>query len=363
MKKLLVLLLALAMTLCVLPALAAEVKPEPGEPAQSMDEDAVARAILDVLDEDAFRAAYNALLSGETVQKGSKGDTAKALQQTLIALGQPIEADGNVGPKTMTALKATQAAFGLEQTVAVDAGGYAQLLTRQLIATDEAAAEALLRGAMSSGEFDYARGCALFAQGRYYGAKQAFEVSGLDDWEARVAACAQPWPKTGVLYRNPDMRGDDVKLTVRSNCDSDTAMLAKIYIVDDASDFAFALVCTLFIGGTDRVTVTLPAAEFYAVEYGTGAQWYGEKDTFGEEGRYEAMTFPDGSSAGSIYFCRGDRSAFTVIAPEIDYDMADNTSSFGEDWGNFSDDVGFSYEDYNYEDYYEDYYYEDFDIF
>ncbi len=57
------------------------------------------------------------------MQKGSKGDDVKELQQRLIDLGYLTgTADGDFGGKTETALKAFQAANGLEETgIATDA--------------------------------------------------------------------------------------------------------------------------------------------------------------------------------------------------------------------------------------------------
>ena len=79
-------------------------------PAPSADE------VLDALGDEIYRATYDAICSGEVIRKGSKGDAAKGVQQTLIAFGQDIAADGSVGPKTIGALNAVQAAFGMEQT-------------------------------------------------------------------------------------------------------------------------------------------------------------------------------------------------------------------------------------------------------
>ncbi len=300
-----------------------EVTAEPERP-QVSDADVV-DVVLDALGDESFRAAYGVLLSGETVQKGSKGDTAKAVQQTLIALGQDIKADGNVGPKTIAALNAVQAALGLEETETVDAEGYEKLLVRQLIAVDPDAAEALLSGVMDAAEYDYLRGCVLYAKGSYYGAKLAFEASGTGDWEARAAACAQPWPKTGLLYKNPDVRGSNTELTVVFNSDPDVAMLVKIYTPDDV------LARTLFIGGTGKATASLPAGS-YVIKDGTGTDWYGEADAFGKEGHYEVMTFEDGSR--EVKLKKNYRSTITVNVQEYDAN-ADSVGSRYEDWGSF----------------------------
>ncbi|MDO4866693.1 MAG: hypothetical protein Q4C10_09040 [Clostridia bacterium] len=88
--------------------------------------------VLDALGEEAYRGTYEALLAGEIIQKGSKGEAARGLQQTLIAFGQSIVADGNIGPKSIAALNSVQQAHGLEATEMVDAEGYALLLSALL---------------------------------------------------------------------------------------------------------------------------------------------------------------------------------------------------------------------------------------
>ena len=88
--------------------------------------------VLDALGEEAYRDTYEALLAGEIIQKGSKGEAARGLQQTLIAFGQSIVADGNIGPKSIAALNSVQQAHGLEATEMVDAEGYVLLLSALL---------------------------------------------------------------------------------------------------------------------------------------------------------------------------------------------------------------------------------------
>ena len=281
-------------------------------------------AILDALSEGVYRTTYDALLSGEVVQKGSKGDAAKGVQQTLVAFGQDIAVDGNVGPKTIAALNAVQEAFGLEQTEALDAEGYAALLPRLLVATDLDAADALLAGQMDAGEYDYMRACALVAQGKYASAKSLFEESGWGDWEARAKACVQPWPKTGVLYKNPDVKGSSTELTVKFNTDADTAMLVKIYTEGGV------LARTMFIGGTGKAKTSLPAGT-YIIKDGTGKNWYGEEEAFGSEGYYEIMTFGDDQQ--EVELKKNYSSTITVNVQEDNPDA----EGVGSDWESWSD--------------------------
>lgn len=107
----------------------ATAKPEESaQEAEAAARDPDVDAALDALGEAAYRSAYEALLNGEVIHDGSAGEAAKGVQQTLIALGQPIAADGIVGPKTLAALNAAQTELGLEPTPTLDAPGYAALL-------------------------------------------------------------------------------------------------------------------------------------------------------------------------------------------------------------------------------------------
>ncbi len=345
MKKLFVMLLILSL-LCSMAAIADQSKagfvalsvamgpgstsksaeqspPEPDQeilPGPSVDE------VLDALGDDIYRTTYDAICSGEVIQKGSKGDAAKGVQQTLIAFGQGIAADGSVGPKTIGALNAVQAAFGLEQTEALDVDGYAELLPRLLMVVDPDQADALLMGRMDAGEYKYMRACSLVAQGKFATAKAFFEKSGWSDWESRAEACVQPWPKTGVLYKNPAVKGSNSKLSVQYNTDPDNAMLVKIYTMDNV------LARTMFIGGTGKATTSLPAGT-YIIKTGTGKHWYGEEESFGErpEGYYEIMTLSDGSQ--EIELRKNYHSTLTINVQE----EVPETDRVGSDWESWED--------------------------
>ena len=281
-------------------------------------------SVLAALGSDHCRATYEALLAGEVVQNGSKGEAARGVQQTLIDFGQGITADGSVGPKTLAALNAVQSAFGLEPTDFVDAAQYEALLPRLLIATDEPAARELLAASMG-GEYDYTRACALQARGLWYSARVAFEGSRFGDWEARAQACVQPWPKTGELYRNPDVKGSNTRLTVQFNSDGETAMLVKLYTPDGL------LARTMFIAGTGKATTSLPAGR-YIIKDGAGVNWYGEEEAFGGEGYYEVMTFGDGEQ--EVELPKNYASTITVNVEEYNPD-ADSVGTLGEDWESF----------------------------
>ena len=282
--------------------------------------------MLDALDNDTYRTVYKALKAGEVIKNGSRGNVAKGVQQTLIALGQDIAADGAVGPKTLGALNAVQKAFGLKKTDTLDADGYAKLLPGLLIMEDEDAAYDLLSGPMG-GEYDYLRGGALVLQKKFYSAKKAFSSSKHGDWESRAKNCVQSWPKTGQLYSNPAVKGSNTELCIKFNTDSKTAMLVKIYTAKGT------LARTLFIGGSGQATASLPAGT-YIIKDGIGKNWYGEKESFGQrpEGQYETMTFDNGQQ--EIGLRKNYRSTITINVKEADPD-AKGVGTEYEDWENF----------------------------
>ncbi len=300
-----------------------EVTPEPTPrlPIDAGDTEAVLKALGD----ETFSAVYEALKSGEIVKKGTKGDIGRGVQQMLIAFGQKISADGSVGAKTIAALNAVQDTFGLECTDSLDAAGCAELLPRLLILTDPEAAEELLADSMGD-DYEYTRACALEAQGKYYSARQAFEASGYPDAEDRAAACVQPWPKTGQLYKNPSVSGSSAKLSVKVNAsDEDTAMLVKIYTKDDV------LARMLFIGGSGEASTSLPAG-IYVIKDGTGKTWYGEEEAFGDEGNYEVMTFDGGER--EVELKKNHSSTITINVQKADPN-ADSVGTRNEKWEDF----------------------------
>lgn len=281
--------------------------------------------VIDALDNDVYRKTYDALLSGEVIQKGSRGDTAKGVQQTLVDFSQRIAVDGSVGQKTIAALNAVQSAFGLPNTQMLDAEGYAQLLPRLMMVVKPDEAEAMLKKTMDDGEYDYLSACALEAQGKYYTAKCRFAQSGWGDWEDRAAACVQPWPKNGQLYKNPDVGGSSTQLTVKVNTSSDNAMYVKIYTKDDV------LARTLFIGGTGRATTKLPAGT-YVIKDGTGKDWYGEAEAFGDDAYYEIMTFNGGQT--EVELKRNYASTITINVKQGDA-KGDRVGSARENYRDF----------------------------
>ncbi|MBR3503206.1 MAG: peptidoglycan-binding protein [Clostridia bacterium] len=279
MKKLLSALIALAL-LCAAPALA----------------EAPLGDVMDALG-GGCRETYEALRAEGPVGIGNRGEAVRGVQETLVDFGQDIVADGIFGAKTLSALNAVQASFGLAETGALDADGYAALLPRLLALRDPDAAAVLLTGPLG-GEYLYIRGCVNRLAGRFYTARRDFIESRWGDWAARAGACALAWPEDGEIYRDDALRGRGVELTVQVNDETERATLVKIYAADGA------LAAALFIGGEGRATAFLPGGE-YALRDGTGTLWFGLAEAFGDEGTYEELTFDGGKTvslaAGHAY--------------------------------------------------------------
>lgn len=132
---------------------------------------------------------------------------------------------------------------------------------------------------------EYDRACALYDEGKYYSAKEAFEKSAYGDWEQRAAACVQPMPETGEIFHDPDMTSDKMILNLIINeDDASKGYYISVYTKD------MKLAETLFIKGGGTVETWLPGGEYY-VKDSVGTEWYGEDEQFGPDGYYESMVF------------------------------------------------------------------------
>lgn len=265
----------------------------PERPADTM------AGVLSYLDDPLYAAAREFLKTGETLGSGSKGDPARGLQTLIRAFGKEIAADGNVGPKTMAALTEIEEMFRMEETDALDLETFDRLLMILLIATDEDAAwetvsDALTgEGLMEDDEIAYYAACAQETIGNYYSAMLRFEDLDYLDSAERAAACVREWPKNGEVYRNPAYGGRKAYLNIKVDGDADYATFIKIYA--ENGDY----VAGAFIGGSASVTVKLPGGNYF-INKGTGYDWYGANEAFGDEGDYATLYYEDGSSVTTL---------------------------------------------------------------
>ena len=260
------------------------------ESSTAMDEETIER-ILDDLGREEFRTTRQKLKDGEVIASGYKGDAGAGLQRMLVDFGCDITIDGAVGAKTMEALHKVQESFGLEETEEVDLTVFDTLLPLLLLSKHEETTDVDLYGfyEASGGEgyYDYLKGCALAAQGRYYSAKQAFEDCAYGDSEQRAESCVQDFPENGEVWHNPEIVGSDSSLTFTVNSsDESKGMCFQMFDTEDR------LVSVLFIKGTGSATAYVPVGTYHIMD-GVGYEWYGPADTFGEYGYYEYLTFTD----------------------------------------------------------------------
>ena len=261
----------------------------PGRDKEKADNDQdLTQEILDALDNPVYSDTLAALQGGETLTQGAYSQTASGLQQTLADLGCSIAIDGSAGPGTFSTLNTLLTSFGMDETDKVDADVYTEILKLLLLVTDEEAARDLLAEEFGAdedpGKFDYLMGCAYYAQGKYYSAKEAFENSQYDDYEQRAADCVQPFPQDGELRHNPDYYGN-ASLTYEVN-NSDESLGHYFILCTENMDF----VTGVFIGGNGTAATYFPGGEYKVLEY-SGDTWYGDIDTFGPDGYREIMIF------------------------------------------------------------------------
>lgn len=288
------------------------------ETAETMD------AVLEALDEPLYTATYAALVQGGIIQVDDRSDSAKGLQTLLAAFGYSITTDGWAGGKTFEKMQNLQGILGLEPTETVTAPDFGYLLSCLLIYTDEDSAYDLLSGTtMDSDEFEYLQGCCAQLRGLYYTASDFFYYSDWQDWEARMNACVQDWPDKGEVYHNPDYRSDSTTLKIKvANQDEGYATYFKLYTSD--GDF----VSGLFVDSAGTVSTEIPGG-VYVIKMGTGKDWYGPLEAFGDYGDYETLLFVDDE-------------AEVQLDSGYEYTLTINTSTENPD----ADDVNTEYTDF-----------------
>ena len=293
MKKQLLLALGMAVMLAF-PICAQETETTPAETEQvtvpGMSEEEIGK-VLDALGNEAFRTTRQFLKDGGEIASGYKGDAGSGLQQMLVDFGCGISVDGAVGAKTMEALHQVQESFGLPVTEKIDLAQFDAMLPLLLLTKEDVETDIDLYGYFEenggSGYYDYLKGCALMAQGKYYSAIEAFEYCSYGDSQEKAAACIQDLPESGELWRNPDIPGSDSGLTFTVNGSDDSrGMCFQMYNTDDQ------LISVVFVRGTGSATTYVPVGTYH-IKDGSGSEWYGINETFGPYGYYEYLTFSE----------------------------------------------------------------------
>lgn len=289
------------------------------EPLVSKEE--TAKNILQYIGDSSYEGLYQKLLEGATLGKNTKGADAKSFQSLLAALGADIPIDGNIGRKTIAALKQTKKEFGMEEKEHLAKEEFEQLIFAlaalkdfqavqekklgsddfNAILTNPAHKEAafpslviLRKCGISADEFSYLQGCTLSLAGRSYYASRVFAGTAYKDSQARSEAAVQAWPENGEIYHNKSYKSTKTQLVIAINDVSPGhATLAKIYAENGD------LVSCLFIHGTSSAKTKIPPGT-YRVKLGVGEKWYGLKDSFGYEGHYQNLLFPNKSDTATL---------------------------------------------------------------
>ncbi len=150
-----------------------------------------------------------------------------------------------------------------------------------------ATSESASSSSEDAGKAEYDRACALFDEGKFYSAKEAFEKSTYGDWEQRAKACVQTMPETGELFHDEAMTSDNMKLNfVVADSDANKGRYIVVLTKDKKP------VESVFIKGAGTVETWLPGGEYYMKD-SSGTEWYGVDEQFGPDGYYETMVFDE----------------------------------------------------------------------
>ncbi|GHU69550.1 hypothetical protein AGMMS49992_00410 [Clostridia bacterium] len=266
---------------------------------------------LQFLGDEALNKLYAYLAGGKTITRGSSGDYAKTFQSILISRGAEIKADGQVGSKTIEAYQAVYlAALGQPASEIFDAQAFEQLLMAMVADRDAAAARALYPEADPQ-RIDWLYANGLYNRQLFYSAYKLYSsLDGFTDSTASAAACAQPWPSSGLLERASAYRSTQAELTVVTTRPDDTASLVRIYATDGT------LAVSLFLAGSTKYALGI-APGSYIVQVGMGKAWYGVTEAFGADdgAQYSMLVFSGGGSLMNIE--QGKQHTLSLLIDEL----------------------------------------------
>lgn len=296
--------------------------------------------VLDALGDEQYRKTYEYLESGETIAEGYQGDAGMGLKKMLVDFGRDIATDGAVNAETMEALRLAESLFGLEATDQVDLELYEKLLPLVLLTKEGDKAEQIgdlkleefYNEAGGEGYYDYLKACVLEAKGKYYSAKAAFEACSYAGSAERAQSCAQPFPESGEIWRNPDIPGEDSSLTfIVKDSDDSQGMCFRMYNADDH------LVSVVFVKGNSSATACVPVGTYHIME-GSGAEWYGLSERFGPDAYYGYLTFSE--DPDTMYDAVLETGAYE-LAINVE-EIEEGATSVGSTSVGWDDDVNFA---------------------
>lgn len=292
-------------------------------PAEADPEKAVTEAALALFDDQLFYDTLEDLQGGKTIVNGTYSYAAAGLQTLLNQMGCYLTVDGLADDPTFNALAIVLKAFGMETVKKVDAQFYTKLLALALITNDlDDEYYDLLYEAYAE-DYLYWKGCARYAQEYYYQAREAFEAAGYEDL---AAGCVQDWPANGELWRSSSLQGADMELVFEVNSFDESEGMYFVIYTEDREPAA-----GLFLTGSGTVSTWLPGGN-YRIKDATGSVWYGSKDSFGEYGNYELMTFYEFEEDEYLtWLGSGYVWTITINVTESDQNASD-VGSYDTDW-------------------------------
>ena len=130
----------------------------------------------------------------------------------------------------------------------------------------------------------YDEGVNLYNNGSFYYAYLKFNAAGnILDAEDKALSCIQPF-NTEEIYINPSYEENEATIIFRASKDSDN-ICCKIYT-------AGTLVSILTIKPGESLSIKLPGG-LYSFKYGSGENWFGAEEYFGEKGVYTKTRFDE----------------------------------------------------------------------
>ena len=294
--------------------------------------DTFLQEVVDALGDPEYGRILEALQGGGSITRYSAQEDIDVLRKMLAEFG--CDMSGSAG--TFEALKKVTDAFGMKETYKVDAAVFSELLPLLLLAKD---AEGEYAGLLqdhyedeeNSGKLLYLKGCAYCASGRYFKAMEAFTESGWGSWEKRAAACVQPWPSNGEIWHNSDVTAEEMSLTFKVN-GSDSATGRYFEVIQEDGTRAAAL----FLKGNGSVYVYLPGGNYRIREAG-GTAWYGPKDLFGRDGKYETMVFNEFEDDEYLTELTAGYGWVININPVEDTPDSADVGSVDDDWESWNE--------------------------
>ncbi len=140
---------------------------------------------------------------------------------------------------------------------------------------------------------DYAKAEKAYGEGNFYTAYLGFiKLRYFSDSADRAAACIQPNPASGQIYRNPSYSKKTCPLTLKT-AKNMLPMFIKIYK-------GGTLISSVFIAPGKKVTVKLPAGT-YIIKGADGENWFGPNEAFGDDAYYGIVSEKYAMKSGWVY--------------------------------------------------------------